>query len=386
MTEPFSDSIKPKICIVAHNAFGTLAKVDKGHIGGIEVQTPLMAKWLAQNGYSVSLVCWDQGQEDGIIINDIHVNKMCAESHGLPLLRFFWPRWSSLNKVLTKVKPDIIYYNCGDLGLGQCCLWARRYKRKVIYSVANDPDCKKDLPALKPMRERLLYRYGLKHADEIVVQTLTQQQLLQNDFNRQATVIPMPSQGFKPDRPASFDPSKNPRLLWVGRFTKQKRLDWLLELAVLLPQITFDVVGSDNENSTFSKNLLNRAKDIKNVNLCGRIAHDDMGRFYNNASLLLCTSAWEGFPNVFLEAWSTGLPIVTSFDPDKVVEKHKLGLCVEDLNEFPDAIKRMLAPENWFHFSKAALDYYQRFHTVESSMKSFEKVFMKSFQTLQIGT
>ena len=34
--------------------------------------------------------------------------------------------------------------------------------------------------------------------------------------------------------------------------------------------------------------------------------------------MLLSTSDFEGFPNTFLEAWSVGLPIVSTFDPDTV--------------------------------------------------------------------
>lgn len=35
------------ICLVAHFAYGALAGGEHGHIGGVERQTSLMAKWLA---------------------------------------------------------------------------------------------------------------------------------------------------------------------------------------------------------------------------------------------------------------------------------------------------------------------------------------------------
>jgi len=365
---------KPSIAIIAHNAYGTLANIDKGHIGGIEVQTPLMAKWLVRNGYRVSLVCWNEGQTDGSVINGISIRNLCRKSDGLPILRFLTPRWTSLSKALTRANPDIVYYNCGDLGLGQVCLWAGKNGKKVVYSVANDPDCKKELPALKPFRERLLYRYGLKKVDHIVAQTKTQRDLLKSDFNREATLIPMPCAGF-PSTRSEYQKPARPKLLWVGRFTQQKRLDWLLELARQMPHCDFQVIGSDNENSESSKNLLSQAKALPNVHLLGRIPHGEMGQYYNEADLLVCTSAWEGFPNVFLEAWSTGLPIVTSFDPDGVVEAHDLGISVKNLEAFPEAIERAIEPSRWVRHSGSARRYHEKFHTLEQSMKSFSQLF-----------
>ena len=47
------------ICLVAHNAAGAMFGGDQGHIGGVERQTSLMARWLAARGYGVSVLTWD---------------------------------------------------------------------------------------------------------------------------------------------------------------------------------------------------------------------------------------------------------------------------------------------------------------------------------------
>ena len=56
----------PRVCFVSPFAYGALAGVDTGHIGGIETQTSLMARWLAARGCSVSMVTWDEGQPNGV--------------------------------------------------------------------------------------------------------------------------------------------------------------------------------------------------------------------------------------------------------------------------------------------------------------------------------
>ena len=79
---------KPSICIVAHNAYGVLAHVDNGHIGGVEVQTTLLAKWLSSKGFDVSMITWDEGYSDGSVIDGVKVYKLCRRDDGLPGLRF----------------------------------------------------------------------------------------------------------------------------------------------------------------------------------------------------------------------------------------------------------------------------------------------------------
>ncbi len=365
---------KPSICLVAHNAYGVLSQVNTHHAGGIEVQVPLMAKWLAANGFTVSMITWDEGFEDGQIIDDVTVFKLCQRDDGLPGLRFFMPRWSSLLSALNRANPDIVYYNCGDLTLGQIVQWARFKRKKVCYSVSYDPPCYFSLPSLKPQRERILYRYGLRHADHIIVQTQNQQDILKREWGLSSVMLPMPSAGFTVENNLSKPVAETQkRVLWIGRLNSQKRLEWLLDIAEVLDDLIFDVVGEANMDSAYAQDLKERAASIPNVIMHGRIAHEKMGQFYQNATLLCSTSVDEGFPNVYLEAWSLGIPLVTSFDPDGVVDRYGLGRVAKSVTALTQAIKDLLAPEQWQQASEAATTYYQDHHRVEASMPRFER-------------
>lgn len=360
---------KPSICFVAHNAYGVLAGLDTGHMGGIEVQTSLMAHWLSKEGYDISVITWDEHGKGVHFINGIRLIPLCSRDSGIPIIRFLVPRWSSLISALNTANSDIIYYNCGDLGLGQIAHWARAHKKYLFYTIANEVDCKSDLPALKPLRERVLYKYGLRKSDKIVTQTSKQQKLLKQDFSLQATLIPMPCKGF--DVPANrFSP--NQRVLWVGRFTTEKRLDWLLDVAEKLPHICFDVLGAANIESIYAKDLTQRANGIDNVTLHGRVSQTDMVHHYKNATLLISTSIYEGFPNVFLEAWSMGIPLVTSFDPDSVVERYGMGHVSKDINGFVNGIELLSLEDNWQKASAAALNYFNDNHTVDRCLLKFK--------------
>lgn len=369
---------KPSICFVAHNAYGALADIDIGHIGGVERQQSLMAKWFAKRGYQTSMVTWDVGQGNASIILNVKNYKICKENTGVKLFRFIYPRWVGLNRALSEANADIYYYNSGDLALGQIVLWAKIKKRCVIYSVASDVCCYSNLPALKVYRERILFRYGLKNVDQVIVQTQQQKILLKQQFNIDAKHIPMPSEGanggeFNRKRMTS---EKSIRILWIGRLSKEKRLEWLLDVAEQCPNVGFDVIGSANINTGYATALMQRAKKLNNVILHGRVMHKDIGKIYSNATILCSTSEYEGFPNVFLEAWSIGIPVFSTVDPDKVISSNRIGKVIDSVDRLKKEILELTSEENsWEEMSEAASIYFENRHTVDNVMPKFERLF-----------
>lgn len=364
------------ICIIAHNAYGVLAKTDTKHAGGIEVQTPLMAKWLARNGFDVSMVTWDEGIEDSGVIDGVRVLKLCKRDDGMKGMRFFHPRWTSYVKALRRASADIYYYNCGDLGLGQLVAWARYNKKTTVFSVASEQDCYQNLSHISSWRDKHFYKYGLRNADNVIVQTNKQKTILKNEYGIDSILVPMPCEGFSNDIKSPAERlSGEKRILWIGRLTREKRLELLLDVAERCSDLHFDIVGSENLPSQYAKEVTTRANAIKNVTLHGRVQHQDIGKFYNNATLLCSTSLYEGFPNVYLEAWSTGLPIVSTFDPDSVIDNNNIGRIANDAESIVRAIRELYEESTYTEISKNALEYYREKHSVSASMKEFSDVF-----------
>jgi glycosyltransferase involved in cell wall biosynthesis len=68
--------------------------------------------------------------------------------------------------------------------------------------------------------------------------------------------------------------------------------------------------------------MINELSLQQNVTLLGY--HKDPNKYYGRANCFVSTSLSEGFPNVFLEAMSAGLPIVcldTNFGPREILLK-----------------------------------------------------------------
>jgi glycosyltransferase involved in cell wall biosynthesis len=365
--------------LVAHFAYGALTGGVSGHVGGVERQTSLMARWLAARGHRVSLVTWDEGQRDGEVIDGVRVFKVCRQDAGLPGLRFLHPRWTSLNAAMRRADAAVYYQNCGEYVTGQVALWTRRHRRRFVYSVANDLDCDWRLPAMRNWRERVLYRHGLRHSDRILTQTASQARMLRDGFGCEAGVIPMPCPGpsvgeFVPPVP----PGPEARVLWVGRVCEVKRPDRLLELARACPEIGFDIAGPGGDDP-YSRAILERAAAEPNLRVLGRIPRAEMPRVYREAALLCCTSDAEGFPNTFLEAWSFGLPVVSTFDPDGLIATEGLGAAARSVSSLAAAVRRLLGDRAaWERCSHNARRRWLAHHTVDEVMSRFELVFCEA--------
>lgn len=366
-----------KICIVAHYAYGALTGEGSGHIGGVERQTALLSEWLVNNGHDVTVITWDEGGEKVQVVNKIKIIKLCNVEDGFPILRFFTPRWSSLVKALKQADAELYYHNCAEYVTGQVAFWAKTNNKAFIYTVASDADCEKSFPKLQTKRDRFLFLYGLKNANQIICQTYKQLELLKNNFQLDSKVIPMPStppQGQAiPEQQFSAK-----KIIWVGRIQQVKRIEWLIDIAEALPHISFEVVGPDNHNPKYTDNILPRADALKNIKFLGKISRENMPSVYKGASALLNTSFYEGFPNTFLEAWSYGVPVISTVDPDNVITNNQLGFSSSEQQQLITAIKDLLDDQNyWLQCSQNSYQYYLKNHEMEMVQKQFEKEFLK---------
>ena len=372
------------ICLIAHNACGAMRGGVTGHIGGAEQQTALMARWLAARGHRVSLLTWDEGLPTDTIIDGVSMLGVCRADAGVPGLRFIYPRGIGLFAAMKKANADVYYHNSAEAVTGLAAAWCRRQGRQFIYSVASDVACERDLPTLRGIRDRALYRYGVRTANKVIVQTNRQATLLKESFGVEATPLPMPCRFTPVIGSAAARPFGPPRVAWVGRIDRMKRMEWVLDIAERMPEIIFDLVGADAHISSladYAEQLRVRAESIPNVKWHGALPHEQVRDIYRKALCLCCTSSYEGFPNTFLESWSQARPIVSSFDPDGLIQKHEMGSFAREVAEFVEAIRELsISSESWHRQSLNSLDYYSRNHNQELAMPRFEKVILETIR------
>jgi glycosyltransferase involved in cell wall biosynthesis len=367
-----------RVCVVAHAAYGAMIHDPRRHVGGVERQTTLLSRWLAARGHDVSLVTWDEGQADGARVDGVRLLKLCRRDDGLPGLRFLHPRWTSLWAALDRAGADLYYQNCAEYVTGQVALWSERRGRPFVYWTASDTDCDPRLPALRTRRERILYRYGLRRAERLIVQTRAQQRRLREGFGLEATVIPAPCPGpSERDYAVRAHPGAAP-VLWVGRVSPEKRPDRLLDLAQACPELSFDLVGPFGDGA-HARAALARARGLSNVTVHGALGREPLGRMYARALCLVSTSDYEGFPNTFLEAWSHGLPVVSTVDPDGLIAARGLGAPAASGADLALAVRRFSADRaGWARASAHARAYYLENHTVDMALARVEQAFLEA--------
>jgi glycosyltransferase involved in cell wall biosynthesis len=198
--------------------------------------------------------------------------------------------------------------------------------------------------------------------------------MLKAGFGVEAAILPMPCPGpSEIEQKLSSEPF---RVAWVGRIAPVKRLEVLLEVAEAIPDVQFDVAGKPDADEGYTEPVLARANAMENVTLHGYVARDRMPGFYQNAAVLCCTSDYEGFPNTFLEAWSYGLPIVSTVNPDDLMSEKELGFYAKGVPDLVQAIRRLKEDhEVRRRMAANARNYYAKNHAVGPAMRKFEAVF-----------
>jgi glycosyltransferase involved in cell wall biosynthesis len=368
---------KLRICIVAHMAHGAMTGGANGHVGGVERQTTIMARWLAARGHEVSILTWDEGTPDGTRVDGVRLLTICKPDAGIPVVRFFHPRTTGLWQAMRRADADVYYQNCAEYFTGLIANWCRRHGRKFVFSSAHDNNCETGLPSLKKAYERVLYRYGIRRVSRFIVQTEHQRKILREGFGLESVALPMacPGPSAAEYAPPAFPTEK--RVLWAGRIVPQKRPEWLLEVAERLPEVTFDVAAATAVDSPYVAPIYRKALELKNINWLGVVPRESMPELYQRAACLVCTSNFEGFPNIFLESWSYGKPLITSFDPDGLVARLNLGAAVDSVDGFVAAIRGMLTDSSrWQLSSRNCRAHYEANYTVDASNLKFEHQFL----------
>ncbi len=363
----------PRVCIIGLKCFDHIAeKPVPQYLGGIETQLPILAKGLRREGCQVSLITFDHGQADGQTFEGVRVFKSYPPSGGVKVIRTF-ARAMKLWQAMRTADADIYLQMGAGSETGLTALGTRFVPRnaKFVFCLASDGDCSGQLGDAR--LESAVYRYGIRHAGLVVSQTSSQQKNLEDALGLKSTVIPMAVAGTSGEIPARDPKAKS--VLWLGRLMPEKRFEWLLDAAKRCPEIQFHVAGTPNQPSGYAAGVMAMATSVANVKVHGRLARPELNKLFQTCTLLCCTSKLEGFPTTFLEAWSSGMPVVTTFDPDGIVQRNGLGRVATTIEEVVTHLKSLPGTSEYSAMSVAVKKYYSDNHSVAAISRRFRTAF-----------
>ena len=173
------------------------------------------------------------------------------------------------------------------------------------------------------------------------------------------------------------------RILCVGRLTKQKGYDLLLHAWARIskkhPTWKIDIYGHGNMETTLNQMIIDYG--LSNSTKINELS-DNIYDEYENSSIFVLSSRYEGFALVLLEAMSCGVPCV-SFDcphgPSDLISHREDGLLVPlgDIKKMADAIEWMITnKEERLRMSNNAREKAKQY-TAEAIMPQWVELFEK---------
>lgn len=358
-----------RVCIVALNAYPAIDPEAAGPIGGIETRAWTLARGLAQqpdlevslivrnttslrstNFAGVKLILW----RDRLYSKRESLALRLQRTSGFPWFQLKMPRWDDLYTIPIlvmervwrgRINPLAPLKICGQVSAdifltfgvqqisAQVIAAAHATGRKAILLLAHDGDQYESIQTHPEQVNTVgdsgtMRNWVLTHADRILCQTPAQFEAVRK-LNLSATLFRNPIDledwslvSLLPEREVS---KPSGYALWVGRAERElKQPHKLIEMAAQCPEIDFLMILNRRDDAVEEEI---RRSAPANVRIVERIPFHEMPDVFQRASVLVNTSSLEGFPNTFLQAAASGVPIASLNVEATFLEQSAAGWC-----------------------------------------------------------
>jgi glycosyltransferase involved in cell wall biosynthesis len=151
-------------------------------------------------------------------------------------------------------------------------------------------------------------------------------------------VLPLAYEAAECELPRQSIAGQRAQILWVGRVTLQKGIQYLLEAARLLQNEAVEfVICGEAEISPRAQ-----AEAPPNVRWLGKVTHAQKIRLFSSATAFVLPTLSDGFGLTQLEALAQGLPVITTPNCGRAVEDGATGFVIpaRDPNALAEAIRK----------------------------------------------
>jgi len=258
----------------------------------------------------------------------------------------------SIPKVLSyliKTEPDLLivdHYN-GPITLFTLLLYRQHLKEDKTKRIVLKYDLSPDI-FNTGIIARLLNRLILYMFDIVIVESKCGYDLLGNI--KQSPKIKVVPNGYLPHEVVTYSSDREKVILSVGRVTKQKGHDILIQAFAkahsLRPDWFLKIAGPIEDKQYYAK-LREMVKNLgltEYVSFLGSISESELEREYKSASIFCLLSRYESFGIVRAEAMSYGLPaIISSAGCGMEYEKYgTIVVPIEDIDKSTEAMLRLM--------------------------------------------
>lgn len=334
-----------------------------GKPGGIGVQLLFWAQAFSHKRWTV----YSFYQKDKPHASDLPCCSWLKQFETKPwyfFLYFFFALW-----IFIKIRPQlIICRGGGDRNLMFIAFWARVFRAKCVVFFGSDADLTNNYSQLSFSKQinNKTFRLGLRLVKYFVVQNDFQHHQL-TSLLKQVNVLQIPNiWGDLKNNIIDNLQSNRRYILWVGNTRALKRPQWVFEIAKLLPDEKFIMIGGNSDNSVYQE-CIDRNNIQSNVDFLGGMQFLETNNYFTNAKILLCTSEYEGFPNTFLQAWANNVPVLSTVNPSDRISKYNLGRICDSIDEFVNSIKELNDINIYTNICDSISHYFVEAHSCKSA-------------------
>ena len=269
------------ICLVAHSSYGEMASITACHIGGIQRQQSLMARWLAGQGHQVTMLTRNEG-----VLTTNHRGRAGAQTGARR-------RRTSGAEGFPSTMDEA---HCRDAARECGCLLSQQRRIRDRTSRPVVPD---DAGVRLFHRARFRLRTAVGRSSELAREgalSLRSSPCGSRDFADAdpAENAAPPCQGsldgiamptpLSARQPVPLEQRAHPpRIVWVGRIARNKRLEMFLDMAASAPEFVFEVAGEPKAGSSYGDQVVARGKSMPNVIMHGRVGREQMPDLYGRS-------------------------------------------------------------------------------------------------------
>ncbi len=358
-----------KICF-----WGNVASALNGTTnGGGELQISLLAKGLVKCGHEVVVVDYN-ATRDFVSPEGIKVFKINGWDKGIRIIRTITHRLPGLYKSLKDQKADVYYCRIRDFRHILAYWAARKVNGKFIIQMASDLDAMSFKTKFQnklftsigdlfwffnSVLVEIVYPFLLRNADLVLVQHEGQKRILEERNIKSTLFLNLYELKIK----NNYKTRTHKDFIYVGWLDKRKGFPKFFELVQKSPSKSFKVIGPPRDNIGY--HYFEKFKSFPNVTLLGELSHSETVTHIADSLALISTSPMEGFPNIFIEAWACGIPVLSlNVDPGNVIEKENLGVIVHgDLNKLIESLVYIMPSEE---FAEKAKRYVENNHALNA--------------------
>ena len=312
--------------------------------GGAEGQIWLIAKYLSLFNHKIYVIDFDIKKDkkiDGISFLSLKSRLS---------LKFLWS--FSFFKLLKNINADIYYCRVRSFHHLIPLYVSKKNNSQIIYHVAHDLETNSfnerlkldylNMSFLKSLKKlvhaEIFSNFILNKFSKIIVQNKFQYKFLKRKKFKNIYLIPnVVERNTFHDK--NFKLKCKDYFITIGYLNKRKGIENLYKIIKNNLDKNFVIIGRATDN--FAKSFLIKIQKFKNVFYFNNLNKEKTMLYLNNSKALLSTSFIEGFPNVFLEAWLYGKPVLSLYiNPSGILNDRKLGVFFNDVNKLINDIKK----------------------------------------------